>query len=257
MTYVTFLCFFLCSIWYSLGVSDFANGIRHGWISELLSRTSGNLHRSHAANESEPSKVEAYITALYFVVTCTTAVGFGNVAANTQLEKIFCLFAMAIGAMLCATIFGNITTIFQQMLFANGRYHDMLKQIKSFIRLHNIPADLGDKMLDYVVSRWSITKGVDQDRVFLYCPPNMRGDICVHLNRHIFTSNAAFRQASEACLRALAVHVIVEHHAPGDIIIRQGDKIDALFFVVSGTLEVTQDDEIVALLGTTFANCAW
>ena len=40
----------------------------------------------------------------------------------------------------------------------------------------------------------------------------------------------------------------VVHCAPSDIVCRQGESIDALFFVETGSLEVIQDDECVSFL---------
>jgi len=77
----------------------------------------------------------------------------------------------------------------------------------------------------------------------------MRADICVHLNRVVFNEHSAFRLASDGCLRALAVHFTVSHWAPGDMLFHKGESLDSLCFVVSGSLEVIQDDEIIAVLG--------
>ena len=38
--------------------------------------------------------------------------------------------------------------------------------------------------------------------------------------------------------------------APGDVIFHQGESLDSLCFIVSGSLEVVQDDEVVAILST-------
>lgn len=40
---------------------------------------------------------DAYLTALYYTCTSLTTVGFGNVAANTKLEKSFSVVIMLIG----------------------------------------------------------------------------------------------------------------------------------------------------------------
>lgn len=151
-------------------------------------------------------------------------------------------------ALLYATIFGNITTIFQQMYSATARYHEILNNVRQFMRLHDVPSELQERVLDYIVSTWFMSKGVDSTKVLTYCPKDMKADICVHLNRNIFQEHPAFRLASEGCLRALAMHFTMSHSAPGDIIVRQGESVDSLCFVVSGSLEVIQDDEVVAIL---------
>ena len=51
------------------------------------------------------------------------------------------------------------------MYSSTGRYHEMLKNVKEFMELHDVPANLGERVLDYVVSTWSITKGIDAGKV--------------------------------------------------------------------------------------------
>lgn len=87
-------------------------------------------------------------------------------------------------------------------------------------------------------------------QVLQICPKDMRADICVHLNRKVFKEHPAFRLASDGCLRALAMEFQTIHSAPGDLIYHAGESVDSLCFVVSGSLEVIQDDEVVAILGT-------
>lgn len=80
----------------------------------------------------------------------------------------------------------------------------------------------------------------------------MKADICVHLNRKVFEEHPAFRLASDGCLRALAIHFNMSHSAPGDILFHSGESLDMLCFIVSGSLEVIQDDEVVAILSKNF-----
>lgn len=86
-------------------------------------------------------------------------------------------------------------------------------------------------------------------QVLNYCPKDMKADICVHLNRKVFNEHPAFRLASDGCLRALAMHFMMSHSAPGDLLYHTGESIDSLCFIVTGSLEVIQDDEVVAILG--------
>lgn len=47
--------------------------------------------------------------------------------------------------------------------------------------------------------------------------------------------------------------------APGDLLYHTGESIDNLCFIVSGSLEVIQDDEVVAILGKNdvFGDAFW
>ena len=44
-----------------------------------------------------PPRSTMYVTALYFTMTCMTSVGFGNVAPETDSEKVFTICMMIIG----------------------------------------------------------------------------------------------------------------------------------------------------------------
>ncbi|KAK2527506.1 hypothetical protein Q9966_010283 [Columba livia] len=169
---------------------------------------------------------------------------------TTSGKNEFRLISLRINvALLYATIFGNVTTIFQQMYANTNRYHEMLNNVRDFLKLYQVPKGLSERVMDYIVSTWSMSKGIDTEKVLSICPKDMRADICVHLNRKVFNEHPAFRLASDGCLRALAVEFQTIHCAPGDLIYHAGESVDALCFVVSGSLEVIQDDEVVAILG--------
>ncbi|CAB0030117.1 unnamed protein product, partial [Trichogramma brassicae] len=258
---ILLLCFYmlvahwLACVWYSIGRSDADAGVQYSWLWKLANVTQSPYSYlwTNASTAPElvagPPRRTMYVTALYFTMTCMTSVGFGNVAAETDNEKIFTICMMIIAALLYATIFGHVTTIIQQMTSATAKYHDMLNNVREFMKLHEVPKALSERVMDYVVSTWAMTKGLDTDKVLNYCPKDMKADICVHLNRKVFNEHPAFRLASDGCLRALAMHFTMSHSAPGDLLYHTGESIDSLCFIVTGSLEVIQDDEVVAILG--------
>ncbi|OWK58793.1 voltage-gated delayed rectifier potassium channel KCNH5 isoform X1 [Lonchura striata] len=247
----------LACIWYSIGdyevIDELTNTIKtDSWLYQLA-LSIGTPYRYNSTGsgqwEGGPSKDSLYISSLYFTMTSLTTIGFGNIAPTTDGEKIFSVAMMMVGSLLYATIFGNVTTIFQQMYANTNRYHEMLNNVRDFLKLYQVPKGLSERVMDYIVSTWSMSKGIDTEKVLSICPKDMRADICVHLNRKVFNEHPAFRLASDGCLRALAVEFQTIHCAPGDLIYHAGESVDALCFVVSGSLEVIQDDEVVAILG--------
>ncbi|XP_063047962.1 potassium voltage-gated channel subfamily H member 1a [Engraulis encrasicolus] len=251
----------LACIWYSIGdyevIDEDHNQVRtDSWL-YMLGESAGTPYRFNVSGtgkwEGGPTKDSVYITSLYFTMTSLTSIGFGNIAPTTDGEKIFAVAMMMIGSLLYATIFGNVTTIFQQMYANTNRYHEMLNSVRDFLKLYQVPKGLSERVMDYIASTWSMSRGIDTEKVsqtvLQICPKDMRADICVHLNRKVFKEHPAFRLASDGCLRALAMEFQTIHCAPGDLIYHAGESVDSLCFVVSGSLEVIQDDEVVAILG--------
>lgn len=65
-----------------------------GWLDSLANDT----QQFYLANNTGgPSIRSRYVTALYFTFTSLTSVGFGNVAPNTDAEKIFTICVMLVG----------------------------------------------------------------------------------------------------------------------------------------------------------------
>ena len=227
-----------------IGQDDLKNGITHGWLSILANKSGENFQIFSTENGTEvtggPTTGYMYITAIYFTMTCMTSIGFGNVAADTYYEKVFALVMMTISSLLYAAIFGHVTTIIHNMTLATAKYHETLNGVQEFMKVNEVPSILVEKVTDYIVSKWMSNKGVEQDKVLSICPKDMRADICVHLNRNVFNCHPAFRLASDGCLRSLATDFKMTHCAPGDFIIRKGELINEICFIVSGSLEVIQ-----------------
>lgn len=254
----------MACIWYSIGEyetkqkinlineSNLTVSLPDGWLVRLSNDLKAPFNIS-ASNLNKlvggPDRTQCYISALYFTMSCMSTVGFGNIASTTFVEKVFGVCMMIISALLYAAIFGHMTTIIQQMTSATVRYHEMISNVREFIKLQEVPKELAERVMDYIVSTWAMTKGIDTFKVLSYCPKDMKADICVHLNRKVFNEHSCFRLASDGCLRALAMYLENNHAAPGDLLYHTGESVDALWFVLSGSLEVIQDEEVVAILG--------
>ena len=65
-----------------------------GWLFELSERLDNPIYENKT---NKPDILTSYLAALYFTCSSLTSVGFGNVSANTNPEKIFSICAMLIG----------------------------------------------------------------------------------------------------------------------------------------------------------------
>lgn len=79
----------------------------------------------------------------------------------------FIFIISSLSALLYATIFGNVTTIFQQMYANTNRYHEMLNNVRDFLKLYQVPKGLSERVMDYIVSTWSMSKGIDTEKVWI------------------------------------------------------------------------------------------
>ncbi|XP_026015438.1 potassium voltage-gated channel subfamily H member 7-like isoform X2 [Astatotilapia calliptera] len=235
----------LACIWYAIGNVE-KPYLEHkiGWLDNL--GVSIGKKYNYSDPSSGPSIKDKYVTALYFTFSSLTSVGFGNVSPNTNSEKIFSICVMLIGSLMYASIFGNVSAIIQRLYSGTARYHLQMLRVKEFIRFHQIPNPLRQRLEEYFQHAWTYTNGIDMNMGFPEC---LQADICLHLNKNLLQGCKAFRGATKGCLRALAMRFKTTHAPPGDTLVHSGDVLTALYFVSRGSIEILKDDVVVAILG--------
>ncbi|XP_067360388.1 potassium voltage-gated channel subfamily H member 8 [Channa argus] len=253
MSMFALLAHWMACIWYIIGKMEMeANAYNWdiGWLHELGKRLESPYYDMGSVNGTSNSLSirSVYIASLYFTLSSLTSVGFGNVSANTDAEKIFSICVMLIGALMHALVFGNVTAIIQRMYSRWSQYHTRTKDLKDFIRVHHLPQSLKQRMLEYFQTTWSVNNGIDCNELLKDFPDELRSDITMHLNKEILELSL-FASASRGCLRSLSLHIKTSFCAPGEYLLRQGDALQAIFFVCSGSMEVLKDSMVLAILG--------
>ncbi|GAA49434.1 potassium voltage-gated channel subfamily H member 8, partial [Clonorchis sinensis] len=233
----TLVAHWFACIWHVVGVNEGSS--EAGWIGELARR----LNTSDQLDDKTK-----YFTALYFTCSSLTSVGFGNVSANTVGEKIFAICIMLLGALMHAAVFGNVTAIIQRIYARRTAFQSRTQDLKDFVRVHRIPKPLKHRMEDFFQTMWAINRGIDTNEILSMYPEELRRDICLQLNREIL-SLKVFKNASQDCLKSLAMQIKTTFFTPGEHLIHSGDVLRRLYFVCSGSLEILDNGEVVALLG--------
>ncbi|KAK9700806.1 Ion transport protein [Popillia japonica] len=237
----------LACIWYAIGNAE--RPVLHskiGWLDILANDT----HQFYLQNNTGgPSIKSRYVTALYFTFTSLTSVGFGNVAPNTDAEKIFTICVMLVGSLMYASIFGNVSAIIQRLYSGTARYHTQMLRVREFIRFHQIPNPLRQRLEEYFQHAWTYTNGIDMNSVLKGFPECLQADICLHLNRNLLQNCSVFDGASPGCLRALTLKFKTTHAPPGDTLVHRGDVLTSLYFISRGSIEILRDDIVMAILG--------
>ena len=84
---------------------------------------------------------------------------------------------MLIGSMMYATIFGNVSAIIQRLYSGTARYHMEMGKVKEFIKFHQIPHPLRQRLEEYFQHAWKYTNGIDMNVVLKSFPECLQADI--------------------------------------------------------------------------------
>ncbi|XP_046965187.1 potassium voltage-gated channel subfamily H member 8 isoform X4 [Vanessa cardui] len=240
----TLVAHWLACIWFIIAEKEMEHHKNEswdlGWLNNLAERLKVPiLNISHS---------ESYVTALYFTCSSLTSVGFGNVSANTLPEKVFSILTMLVGALMHAVVFGNVTAIIQRMYSRRSMYQSKWRDLKDFLTITQVPKELKQRMQDYFQTMWSLNHGIDIHETLKEFPEELRGDVSLHLHREIL-SLPIFESASQGCLKLLSLHIRNNFCAPGEYLVHKGDALTYIYYICNGSMEVMQNDMVVAILG--------
>lgn len=73
--------------------------------------------------------------------------------------------SLCILALMYASIFGNVSAIIQRLYSGTARYHLQMLRVKEFIRFHQIPNPLRQRLEEYFQHAWTYTNGIDMNMV--------------------------------------------------------------------------------------------
>ncbi|KAL8622334.1 hypothetical protein ACOMHN_043338 [Nucella lapillus] len=152
-------------------------------------------------------------------------------------------------ALLSAAIFGNVSSIMLRMYQGSDELHEKLQSVKDFVTFHHIPKTLASRLQESFQHNWAYTNGIDMNNVLKGFPECLQADICLHLNRNLLNTCPAFKGASPGCLRVLSLKFRSTHAPPGDTLLHPGDILTSIYFIARGSVEISKDDTVMAILG--------
>lgn len=89
---------------------------------------------------------------------------------SRHASSVTCLASLP--ALMYASIFGNVSAIIQRLYSGTARYHLQMLRVKEFIRFHQIPNPLRQRLEEYFQHAWTYTNGIDMNMV--------REEVCVY-----------------------------------------------------------------------------
>mmetsp|Transcript_47158 Transcript_47158/g.121868 ORF Transcript_47158/g.121868 Transcript_47158/m.121868 type:complete len:900 (-) Transcript_47158:497-3196(-) len=192
-----------------------------------------------------------YTTAMYWSMTTLTTVGYGDISPITSTERFFVMAMMLLGAVVYAFLFGNIGLLINKFDSEGHRYRDKMESINEFLKFHDIPSDLSNRVKACVDSYWNMTKGYDLSSTLSDLPVSLRGDVAMHMHEKMVAKAPLFEGCSRAFIQAIVLHLRPLAAIGREYIIKEGEAGRELFFLAKGKVEVVNStgDVVYAVMG--------
>ena len=169
-----------------------------------------------------------YIASFYWALTTLTTVGYGDIQPQTNTERAFVVFVMLGGALMYASIFGNVAVLIQTFDAANARYKEMLDQLKEFATYYDLDEKLHAKLVKYIQKHQHVTNGLDCESFLESFPVSVRGDVAVAMREKFVSevkkSNSYMAKPEfEVFLKAMLAKMRPQICLKYDYILRKGE----------------------------------
>ena len=92
------------------------------------------------------SNFELYILSFYWTLTTVTTVGYGDVSADTTIERVYSLFIMSFGVLLYSFAIGSFSSIVATLDQKTEEMNQKLQILTSIKKEFNLNQEIYDKV---------------------------------------------------------------------------------------------------------------
>ncbi|KAF5749458.1 hypothetical protein HS088_TW04G01427 [Tripterygium wilfordii] len=161
-----------------------------------------------------------------------------NLATSTFIgETTFAILISILGLVLFAHLIGNMQTYLQSMTVRLEEWRVKRRDTEEWMGHRQLPEDLKHRVRRFVQYKWLATRGVNEESILRGLPADLRRDIQRHLCLDLVRRVPFFSQMDDQLLDAICERLVSSLSTEGTYIVREGDPVTEMLFVIRGRLE--------------------
>jgi len=193
---------------------------------------------------------DCYIRAFHFSLTTLSTVGYGDISPATELETIWELCVVLVGACFLAALIGAFGAYLQQNdTTGRNSFYAKLDRVKQYMRFRNIPPDIQSSILFFHHCRWEASQTLDERETLSLLPQPLQLDISFAVKEKVIHTVPILESLPIIIQKRIAHALRPQVYAPRDnpIIYNVGDIGWDLFFISSGFVSISLPDDATEL----------
>ncbi|CAG9467891.1 unnamed protein product [Pedinophyceae sp. YPF-701] len=194
------------------------------------------------------SPMRQYSTALFQAFSHMLCIGYGPNPPEPHYEVWVVIISMVCGAVLFVILVGIITSVLVQADYVDGLYRNQQAVLSQYMSMRSIPGELRNRILENHEFRWRTGKFMQEKEMLALIPACLRTEVALHNSRDLLDSVPFLQEADEGFLASLVVRFEPEVYVPGDMIIRQGEIANEMYFIKSGRVQVESEGHPITVL---------
>eukprot|EP01038_Epipyxis_sp_PR26KG_P008961 gene8961-12083_t len=190
------------------------------------------------------SYIEQYITAIYWTIITMLTIGFGDIHATNNAERIFSIFTMLSGGVIFGALISQVTKLLENRNPQARAMKDKLDELHSYLDGLDIPFELkvrAKSSYEYYLTKKS---SLAESEVFNQLPKKMLMKLVLQLYKDDIEAIHLFKTADKDFILPLIINSRPIEANKKEIIVNYGDVCDDIFFITSGIVRLFTHDGI-------------
>ncbi|WOH00035.1 hypothetical protein DCAR_0519391 [Daucus carota subsp. sativus] len=185
------------------------------------------------------NRVEKMLLPLFWgvMMLCT----FGNLGSTDDwLEIVFMMVVISCGLLLVTMLIANIKVFLIATSSKKFARKVNITNVEWWMRRRNMPEELRQRIRNYERHRWIAMRGVDEREMIHSLPEGLRRDIKHYLCLDLVRQVPLFQHMDSLVLESICDRVKPLVFPEGEIVIKEGDPVQRILFIVRGHLQCNQ-----------------
>ncbi|XP_010048794.2 probable cyclic nucleotide-gated ion channel 5 isoform X1 [Eucalyptus grandis] len=186
--------------------------------------------------------ISKYCYCLWWGLQNLSTLGQGLQTSTYPWEVIFSISLAILGLILFALLIGNMQTYLQSLTIRLEEMRVKRRDSEQWMHHRLLPQDLKERVRRYDQYKWLETRGVDEEALVQSLPKDLRRDIKRHLCLALVRRVPLFENMDERLLDAICERLKPSLFTESTYIVREGDPVDEMLFIIRGRLESVTTD---------------
>ena len=191
---------------------------------------------SDADTESGPNVGAIYLSAFYFCFTTMTSVGYGDIVARNNSERVLCVFIELVGGFTFAMIIAALTSVVTSMDTNARKTAEQLDAVASFVTNRNFPEALGRRIRRHFRHFYSLKSAIDESKIFSELSTSLRKEVSAYLVSELMGNVGLFQTMSPILWPRLLPLLRPMRFEAEEVVCAQGEDCSEMYVVLSGHL---------------------